>query len=103
MSLKPFKMSIAESLLRQRKATRVRPPRSSIDASHSAKTKKGTAKPMPNRSIRNDGYEHWPEFCETKGRCRNPGCKGIPKVKCTKCDVRSCFTTDFNCFKKFRE
>ena len=40
MSLKLFKMSIAKSLLLQRKATRGRPPRSSINASHSAKAKK---------------------------------------------------------------
>ena len=59
ISLKPFKMSIPESLLRQRKATRGRPPRSSIDASHSAKAKKGPAKAIPNRSIRTDGYKHW--------------------------------------------
>ena len=103
MSLKPFKMLIAESLLCQRKATCERPPRSSFDASHSAKAKKGPAKPIPNRSIHEDGYEHWPDFCETKGHCRNPGCKGIPKVKGRKCDVRLCFTTNSNCFKKFHQ
>ena len=75
MSVQLFKMLIPESLLRQRKATRGRPPRSSIDATHSAKVKKGPPKPMPNRSIRTDGYKHWPEFRETKGRCQNPGCK----------------------------
>ena len=69
MSLKPFKTSIAESLLRQRKVTRGIPPRSSIDVSHSAKAKKGPAKPIPNRSIRTDGYQHWSEFCKTKGHC----------------------------------
>ena len=88
MSLKPFKMSITESLLRQRKATRGIPPRSSTDTSHSAKAKKGPAKLIPNRAIRTDGYKHWPEFCKTKGHCQNPECKGIPRVKCTKCNVR---------------
>ena len=43
-----------------------RPPRSLIDASYSTKVKKGPAKPIPNRSIRTDGYKHWPEFCEKK-------------------------------------
>ena len=103
MSLKPFKMSIAESLLKQRKAKRGRPSTSSIEADHAAKAQRGPAKPIPNKSVRTDGYEHWPEFSETKGRCRNPGCKGIPKVKYTKCDVRLCFTTNLNCFKKFSE
>ena len=101
MSLKPFKMSITES--NQRKAKRGRPSTTSIDADHAAKAQRGSAKPVPNKSVRTDGYEHWPEFSETKGRCRNPGCKGIPKVKCTKCGVRLCFTTNSNCFKKFHE
>ena len=60
MSLKPFKMLIAESMLCQKNATRGRPPRLSTDASHSAKAKKGPAKPIPSRSIRTDGYKHWP-------------------------------------------
>ena len=96
-------MSITESLLRQRKATRGRLPRSSIDTSHSAKAKKGPAKPVPNRAIRTDGYKHWPEFCKTKGDCRNPECKGILRVKSTKCDVRLCFTTNPNSFKRFHK
>ena len=61
-------MSIAESLQHQRKPTRGRPSRSSIDASHSAKAQKGPSKPIPNRSIGTDGYEHWHEFCETEGQ-----------------------------------
>ena len=51
MSLNFFKMLIAESLLRQRKATRWRPARSSIDVSHSAKAKKGPAKPIPTGQL----------------------------------------------------
>ena len=69
MSLTPFKMSIAESLLKQRKAKRGRPSTSSIDADHAAKAQRGPAKPIPNKSVRTDGYEHWSEFSETKGRC----------------------------------
>ena len=101
MSLKPFKMSIAESLLKQRKTKQGRQSTSSIDADHAAKAQRGPAKPIPNKPVRTDGYEHWPEFSKTKGRCRNPGCKGIPKVKFTECDVRLCFNS--NCFKKFHE
>ena len=51
---------LLESMLCQKKATRGRPPRLSTDASHSAKAKKGPAKPIPSRSIRTDGYKHWP-------------------------------------------
>ena len=103
LSLKCFKNSIADSLLHQRKAKRGRPSTSSIDAVHSAKVSKDPTKSIPNKSIRSDGYEHWPELSETKGRCRYPGCKGIPKVKCTKCDVRLCLTPNSKCFRKFHE
>ena len=94
---------MAESLLHQKKVIRGRPSRSSIDASHSAIAQKGPATPIPNRSIRTEGYQQWAEFCKTKSRCQHPGCKGIQKVKFSQWDVRLRFTINSNCFKKFHE
>ena len=37
-----------------------------------------------------------------KYRCWNQGSYVIPKVKCTKCSVRLCVSTNFSCFKKFQ-
>ena len=105
MQLKEFKTSIVESLLQQRKSdlTKRGRPSISVEAAHSAKKRRGPAAPIPNKSVRTDGYEHLPEYCQTKGRCRKPGCKGFPKIQCSKCQVRLCFTTSSNCFKTFHE
>ena len=105
LSLKEFKVSVAEPLMKQTKrvsAKRGRPS-ISVEAAHSAKKTKGRAAPIPNKSVRQDGFDHWMEFDDKKGRCRYPGCKGFPKVKCCKCDVRLCFTPTSNCFRKFHE
>ena len=104
-SLKEFKLSIAKSLLKQgkREASKINRPSISVEAAYSAKKKKGQAVPIPNKPIRKDGYNHWPEFDEKKGRCQYPGCAGFPKVKCSKCDVRLCFSPTSNCFRKFHD
>ena len=104
-SLKEFKLSIAESLLKQGKKEASKRGRPSIlvEAPYNAKKKKGPAVPIPNKSVRKDGCDHWPEFDEKKGRCRYTGCAGFPKVKCSKCDVSLCHTPTSNCFRKLHD
>ena len=104
-SLKEFKLSIAESLLKQgkREASKRGRPSISVEAAYSAKKKKGPTAPIPNKSIRKDGCDRRPELYEKKGRCQYPGCAGFSKVKCSKCDVRLCFTPTSNCFRKFHD
>ena len=64
------------------------------------KKKKSPVAPIPlNNTVRSDGFDHWPESEETKGRYS--GCTGFPKVKCSKCGVRLCFTLKFNYFRRF--
>ena len=41
----------------------------SVEAAHNAKKTKGPAAQIPNKSVRQDGYDHWPEFDDKKGRC----------------------------------
>ena len=56
-------MSIADSLLRARKAKvskRGRP--SSLDVAIQVKILRGVTVPTPNKSIRLDGVHHWPEY-----------------------------------------
>ena len=105
LSLKEFKVSVTESLMKQSKRVSAKRgcPSISVEAAHSVKKTKGPAAPIPNKSVRQDGFDHWPEFDDKKGRCRYPGCKGFPKVKCCKCDVRLCFTLTLICFRKFHE
>ena len=103
-SLKEFKLSIAQSLLKQgkREASKRGRPSVLVEAAYSAK-KKGPAAPTPSKSVRKDGCEHWQEFDKKKGRCWYPGWAGFPKVKCFKCDVCLCFTATSNCFRKFHD
>ena len=103
-SLNEFKLSIVESLLKQvkREASKRGHPSILVEAIYSAK-KKGPAAPIQNKSVRKDRCDHWSEFDEKKGRCQCPGWVGFPKVKCSKCDVRLCFTPTSNCFRKFHD
>ena len=76
----------------------------SVEAAYAVKKKrKGHTAPIPAKSVRADGQGHWPEFGQNRGRCRYPGCHGIPKVKCSKCHAYLCFTPTSNCFKNFHK
>ena len=75
----------------------------SIEVAFSAKKKKGPVASTLNKFVRKDGCDHWPEFDDNKERCWYPGCTEFPKVKCSKCDVRLCFTPTSNCFRKFHD
>lgn len=106
LSLLQFKLDIAESLLKAGKTVglkRGRPSSSSVESEILAKKARGPAAPMPVTAVRTDSFAHWPIYVEKKGRCKYPGCKGIPKVKCEKCQVYLCFTTSSNCFRNFHQ
>ena len=63
----------------------------------SPNSRRGPAKPMPEKETRSDQYGHRPEFCKGKF----PDCKGIIQTQCSKCETYLCFTKDKNCFKNF--
>ena len=91
LGLKLFKLAVADALLLEGKSIVITPkrgrPSRSIDAAYEAKKKKGPTAPIPSNVVRTDGYNHLLKFPEKKGRCRKPGCKGIPRVICSKCNV----------------
>lgn len=56
--------------------------------------------PLPAKAIRLDTTHHWPEYKETKSRCRH--CKtGFSRVYCDKCTVCLCLSNARNCFRDF--
>lgn len=65
------------------------------------KQKRGKVAPVPNKDIRCDQIGHWPQFTEKRGRCKYPGCIGVPKIICVKCNIHLCLTPNSNCFIKF--
>lgn len=102
-----FKIGVVQGLLKANKSLTPkhnkigRPKSSSLESQHSAKCKRGPAAPIPTSDVRLDEVGHFAEFSEKKGRCKRPGCKGIPKVMCKKCKVYLCFTPTSNCFLQF--
>lgn len=57
---------------------------------------------MPPSEVRLDKYGHFPEHVPLKSqmRCRNQGCSGKTRVRCTKCDLFLCLLNR-NCFLDF--
>lgn len=56
--------------------------------------------PTPNRAMRLDKVNHFPEFMDKQSRCRN--CKtGYTHIKCIKCKVSLCLIKNRNCFANF--
>ena len=106
LPLLQFKIEVADSLVLEGKAkTAAKRGRPSLNvaAEHALKQKRGPTAPIPSTSVRADDTGHWPAFSEKRGRCRNPGCSGVPKVTCTKCNVHLCFTPATNCFREFHQ
>ena len=105
LNLKAFKISVAMSLIKQVKSTRVKRgrPSLSIEKAYESKKARGPTASIPNVSIRTDLYEHFPVYSDKQERCQKPDCQGYTSVHCSKCDVRLCFTRSSNCFKEFHD
>ena len=106
LKLREFKMNVADCLIRKGKATtnkRGRPNSSNIEKEFMEKKKRSPTAPLTIKTIRLDGYHHWPVFMDDvkKGRCKNPECQHITRVYCERCNVNLCFTAKSNCFKYF--
>ena len=65
--------------------------------------KRGPAAPIPEKTVRHDGFIHMSEVLTDKGRCKLPNCTGIVRTKCTKCNVFLCLTSAKNCYGRFHE
>ena len=105
LNLKAFKISVAMSLMKQGKSTRVKrgPPSLSMEKAYESKKAKGPTTPIPNVSIRTDYYAHFSVYSDKQGPCRKPDCQSYTFIQCPKCDVRLCFTRSSNCFKEFHD
>ena len=100
-SLLQFKSEVASCLCMERKALKKGGrPSQHIEA---RKRNRGPIAPVPPAAVRQDNTDHWPVVMPKKGRCKYPGCTGIVRVQCTKCDVYLCLTTEKNCFIRFHK
>lgn len=106
LSLLQFKADLASTLCstgdpQKDQKKRGRPSSSSVQQEMEQKFKRGKPAVMPTLDTRRDGVAHWPTFQEKRGRCKFPGCGGVPKIFCAKCKVHLCLTATQNCFLKF--
>jgi len=51
--------------------------------------------------VRFDGFQHMPEWSQSRQKCKYLGCKGITYISCAKCSKALCFTRSSNCFNKY--
>lgn len=103
-SLLKFKTDIASCLCQEHKGTqkkRGRPTSNEVHKQLQNKRKRRPNTTLPVEDVRKDEVAHWPIFSDNRGRCKKPGCKGVPKIKCSKCNVYLCLTPSANCFVQF--
>ena len=65
--------------------------------------KKTPASVLPTVEVRHDGFDHWPEAMLLKSAqtCRLEHCGKSERIRCQKCNVYLCLTSDRNCFHAF--
>ncbi|CAK9810683.1 PiggyBac transposable element-derived protein 3 [Anthophora plagiata] len=103
-ALLKFKTDIASCLVQEHKGTREkrgRPASTDVDKHLQEKIKRRPNVILPVQNVRKDEVAHWPMFSDNRGRCKKPECKGVPKIKCSKCNVHLCLTPSANCFVEF--
>ncbi|KAL3206147.1 hypothetical protein MRX96_040364 [Rhipicephalus microplus] len=67
------------------------------------KRKAPNASPLPVSTLRYDGIQHWPQQMNIPNaqRCRRDGCSSKSRVRCRKCDIFLCLTSQNDCFYLF--
>ncbi|KAJ8975660.1 hypothetical protein NQ317_001000 [Molorchus minor] len=86
MSMEKFRGEIADCLYRigNNEPKKRGRPSSSLDRNLEQKMKKANSIAVPPKDIRTDNFGHIPKWCDTRQRCKVPGCKGFSFVSCAK-------------------
>ena len=72
---------------------------SSVSVCKSFRKKLMVANPVAD--VRFNGVHHWPEFEDTRNRCRV--CSMLSYICCSKCKIHLCLQKDRNCFVAFHK
>lgn len=104
MSLFDFRLNVSYSLTKVGTITpkRGRPPTSVLKEMAIKKRKPNTSL-MPTDSVRRDCVDHWPEYVESRQRCKLNGCGKLTNCTCTKCNNYFCCGVNRNCFTLFHK
>jgi hypothetical protein len=90
LSLLKFKAYVAGCLCRQETGevkNRGWPRSPLVERKFEEKKMRGPTAALPVADLCEDAVSHWPIFTEKRGRCKEPGCSGVPKVLCVTCKV----------------
>ena len=106
-----FKSEIAKILLHRPNFRPLKPvdASSSTEADGSDEEDEPPKKKIRERSsyvpktLRYDGFNHWPVFVSAVNntRCKNEKCNGKTYWKCDKCNVHLCLNSNRNCFTQY--
>ncbi|XP_072141061.1 piggyBac transposable element-derived protein 2-like isoform X2 [Dermacentor andersoni] len=98
MDLLAFQSDLAHSLITCNKASPKECGRSSNKSPLPTPRKS-----LPPNSVRYDGFHHWPEHVTTScsQRCRREGCTSKCRIRCRKCRVFLCLSSQNDCFFLF--
>lgn len=103
-SLLQFKSEVASCLCMEKKVLKKKgKPSQHIEGELAGKRNRGPTAPVPPAAVRENNTDHWPVVMPKKGWCKYPGCTGVVRVRCTKCSVYLCLTTEKNCFITFHK
>ena len=106
MDLLSFREELADSLCKSEVSParfRGRPSMRSLLNYTPIPRKKTPASVLPTVEVRHDGFDHWPEAMLLKSAqtCRLEHCGKSGRIRCQKCNVYLCLTSDRNCFHAF--
>ncbi|KAM7313452.1 piggyBac transposable element-derived protein 2-like [Ixodes scapularis] len=107
LDLFEFKSRIAEALIRSCPKVQADGEEDALESDEESESapparKQRKVVPLPVDEVRFDMYGHFPEHvpCKSQMRCRNPGCTGKSRIRCTKCALFFCLQNR-NCFRDF--
>lgn len=105
LTQKKFRIEVAETLCKIGKNhyKRGRPSSSGLQDALEIKKKRNPHAVVPPIDVRKDSFDHWPDWMEKRGRCKNPMCKNLTFVFCIKCKLYLCLNKNSNCFRIFHE
>ncbi|KAF2898614.1 hypothetical protein ILUMI_07560 [Ignelater luminosus] len=99
---KQFRMDVGRCLcMSGKRSIKRRRSNTAIEEQLEIKRMKCPSVKIPPKDVRKDLVEHWPEWKDTRRRCKYPSCSSLTYVACTKCKTYLCFNKNSNCFQKF--
>lgn len=95
-----FQTDVANSLITCNKPFQKKRGRPSNQSPQSAIKRAHKAEPLPTHTARYGGYNHWPDHVSNTNAqgCRREGCSSKGRIRCRKCSIFLCLSSQNDCF-----